>query len=100
MTAPHVLPPTYGAGWMTGNARDLVRIAVTFGGFEADELTMRIAKAPSRGENVNSATVERILSEMYAEQYEPGELEAIRAAAAERLRSAVQSHRLNEGATP
>lgn len=62
-----LLPHDFGDGWMTNNARDLCKIAVTLGGFEADELALRLAKAPSRGDRINMATVENVLDAMHRE---------------------------------
>ena len=57
---------TFGQGWMSGNARDLVRICVTFGGYDGPELIRRIAisTAGNAGETINVASVERVLQEM------------------------------------
>lgn len=63
------LPRDFGEGWMTNNARDLCKIAVALGGFDARELALRIAKAPSRGDRVNAATVENVLDAMHREAW-------------------------------
>lgn len=57
----------FGKSWMSNNARDLFKIAIYFGGFDAKVLALRLAQAPSRGETINTATVERILNEMFHE---------------------------------
>lgn len=69
------LPPDWGESWLSNEARDLVRIAVTVAGFDARELAQRLARVRSRGK-LNVRTVERVLGEMeteYALQKNPQE---------------------------
>jgi hypothetical protein len=54
--------------WMTASARDAVRIAVYFAGFDAKELIGRIARIKSTAVRQNAATVYRVMGEM-AEEY-------------------------------
>jgi len=58
---PPALPRDFGDGWMTRNARDLAKIAVTFGGFDAKLVARRLAAVNGRGSRINAATVERVL---------------------------------------
>ena len=62
-----LIPDDFGQGWMTDSARDLAKIAVALGGFDARELALRLARAPSRGGSINAATVEKVLDAMYRE---------------------------------
>ena len=49
--------------WLTGSARDAVRIAVCFAGFDCKELVGRLARIKSRGALLNVVTVYRVLAE-------------------------------------
>ena len=49
--------------WLTGNARDLVVIAVVWGGFDPKAVVRRLAAVKSTGERLNARTVERVLGE-------------------------------------
>jgi len=60
-----LLPDDFGDGWMTGNARDLMRIGL-IAGFDAGVLARRLARAGKPGRMLNAATVERVLGEMDA----------------------------------
>lgn len=57
----------FGEGWMTNGARDLAKIAVGLGGFNAKDLARRLAMTKTRGSKINSATVGRVLDEMMQE---------------------------------
>jgi hypothetical protein len=58
-----VLPDDFGIGWASANARDLIRIACTFGNFSAAEVIPAvIARSTSR--TVNTRTVEAVLAEI------------------------------------
>jgi hypothetical protein len=63
---PDALPAGFGDGWLSKNARDTMRIAIMFGGFDRDELIRRVAMAGS-DRTTNAGTVGRILDEMTAE---------------------------------
>jgi len=52
--------------WLTGHARDAVRIAVCFAGFDCRALVDRLIHAKRQGERVNVATVYRVMGEMSA----------------------------------
>lgn len=52
--------------WLTGHARDAVRVAVCFAGFDCKEIVGRLARVKGRGERLNVATVYRIMAEMTA----------------------------------
>lgn len=62
------LPPGFGDGWLSANAADLIRIAVTFGGFPKQETVRRVALAGDPTRKTNAATVCRVLQELYDEQ--------------------------------
>ena len=61
------IPPNWGKDWMTAAARDLLRIAVAFGGFDFKELALRLTKVKTRGDKINTRTVERVMSQMKRE---------------------------------
>ena len=61
------IPPDWGKDWMTESARDLLRIAVAFGGFDFKELALRLTKVKPRGDKINTRTVERVMSQMKRE---------------------------------
>ena len=61
------IPPGWGKDWMTEAARDLLRIAVAFGGFDFKELALRLTKVKTRGDKINTRTVERVMSQMKRE---------------------------------
>ena len=61
------IPPNWGKDWMSESARDLMRIAVSFGGFDFKDLALRLTKVKSRSETINARTVERVLSQMKRE---------------------------------
>ncbi len=50
--------------WLTGSARDLVRIAVCLAGFDARTLVGALARIRGTGERLNTRTVERVLEEI------------------------------------
>lgn len=52
------LPPL---DWLTGAARDAVKIAVSWAGFDAKELTTALAMIRGRGERLNAGTVYRVM---------------------------------------
>ena len=58
------IPPDWGKDWMTESARDLLRIAVSFGGFDFKELALRLTKVKTRSDKINTRTVERVMSQM------------------------------------
>lgn len=58
------LAPTFGDGWLTKSASDLVRIAVVLAGFDRRELIPRLARVRSRGTLLNARTVERVMGEI------------------------------------
>lgn len=62
--------PNVGEGWMTGGARDMLRIAA-IANFDIKELVTRLAwigtQAKRKGSLINAATVERVMGEMYDE---------------------------------
>ena len=58
------LPKAFGQGWLSANARDLIRIMVAFGGCDAQELVRRVALAGTPGRITNTATVEHVIAEM------------------------------------
>lgn len=55
------LPPL---DWLTGAARDAVRIAVGIAGFDAKELITALAFVRSRGSKLNAASVYRVMGEI------------------------------------
>jgi hypothetical protein len=58
-------PATFGDGWLTKSAADLCKIAITFGGFSADELVLAIHEI-HRGDGLaNSTTVTNALQNLY-----------------------------------
>ena len=61
------IPRDWGKDWMTESARDLLRIAVAFGGFDFKELALRLTKVKTRGDKINTRTVERVMSQMKRE---------------------------------
>jgi len=60
-------PKDFGDGWMTKNAQELAKIAITFGGFDAQELIYAITKLQkSKGKTaVNVTTVSNALQLIY-----------------------------------
>jgi len=63
--------------WLTGHARDAVRIAVCWVGFDCKELVGRLARVKSRGERLNVATVYRVMGEM-AKEWDSSKRESVR----------------------
>jgi hypothetical protein len=55
----------FGRDWMSNRAADLCRIAVAVGGFNASDLTRRLAALKPRGERLNAASVEKVLAAMF-----------------------------------
>jgi hypothetical protein len=55
------LPPME---WLTGAARDAVRVAVGLAGFDAKELITALAFVRGKGERLNAATVYRVMGEI------------------------------------
>lgn len=66
-------PLTFGDGWLTKSAADLCKIAITFGGFAADELVLEIHKIHKGDGLANVTTVTNALQNLYdaAQQAEP-----------------------------
>jgi len=61
----NTVPDDFGEGWMSGNARDLVKIATALGNFDRAELVAGIlARHGSKSTICNTATVEAVLQEM------------------------------------
>ena len=60
------IPSLASLAWLTGHARDAVRIAVCFAGFDCKALMDRLAHTKRHGERVNVATVYRVMGEMSA----------------------------------
>lgn len=56
----------FGEGWMTGGARDMVRIAA-FAGFDIPELVKRVAMTANPDRMTNARTVDRVMDEMFRE---------------------------------
>jgi len=77
MTIP---PKTFGDGWLTKNAQDLCKIAIAFGGFEADEVVLAIHKIHKGKGLANAKTAGNALQMIYEAQQTPEE-KAARAAA-------------------
>ena len=69
----------FGEGWLTNNAADLAKIAITFGGFDAGELVLMITKIQKNKSalKANVTTVEKALQMIY-EQHETAEHKALR----------------------
>jgi hypothetical protein len=63
------LPRRFGDGWLSRNARDLMQISILLGGFDQDELVRRVVAAGSPDRTTNTATVDRVLGEMYDEAH-------------------------------
>lgn len=59
-----LLPPSFGDGWMSANARDLARIVI-WAGWPRAELLQALARAGTPGRVMNVATVERVLQAQY-----------------------------------
>jgi hypothetical protein len=58
-------PKGFGDGWLTKSAADLCKIAITFGGFQADEVVLAIHKI-HRGDGLaNATTVCNALQHLY-----------------------------------
>ncbi len=80
-------PKDFGDGWMTKSAQDLCKIAIAFGGFEADEIVLAVTKVQGkRDAKANTATVEKALQMIY-EAHETPEEKAARAEAHNALRA-------------
>ncbi|KQP62994.1 hypothetical protein [Nocardioides sp. Leaf285] len=60
------LRPEAGDGWLSANARDMIRIAA-FAGFDPDEVLRRVAMRAHPERDVNVRTVEAVLDEMDGE---------------------------------
>jgi len=58
-------PLSFGDGWLTKSAQDLCKIAITFGGFKADELVLTIHKVHKGDGLANATTVNNALQELY-----------------------------------
>jgi hypothetical protein len=58
-------PATFGDGWLTKSAADLCKIAITFGGFAADELVLEIHKTHKGDGLANITTVTNALQNLY-----------------------------------
>lgn len=60
--------PNFGDGWLSGNAADLCKVAIAFGGFEPGEIVLAITKIQrDKGAKANTATVERALQMIFEE---------------------------------
>jgi hypothetical protein len=55
------LPPL---DWLTGAARDAVRVGVALAGFDPKELITALAMVRGKGERLNAATVYRVMGEI------------------------------------
>ena len=62
----HVMPKDWGDGWIGRTAADFARAAI-WAGFDAADLTRRLARAGRPGRVLNIRTVERVLGEMQRE---------------------------------
>jgi hypothetical protein len=58
-------PLTFGDGWLTKSAQDLCKIAITFGGFQADELVLEIHRIHKGDGLANITTVTNALQNLY-----------------------------------
>jgi hypothetical protein len=63
------IPPlTFGDGWLSGNAADLCKVAIAFGGFEPGEIVLAVTKLQrDKGAKANTATVEKALQMIFEE---------------------------------
>jgi hypothetical protein len=61
------IPPlTFGDGWMSGNASDLCKVAIAFGGFEPAEIVLAVHKLQrDKSAKANTATVEKALQMVF-----------------------------------
>src|SRR5271166_2638804 len=61
------IPPlTFGEGWMSGNAADLCKVAIAFGGFEPAEIVLAVHRLQrDKSAKANSATVEKALQMIF-----------------------------------
>jgi len=77
-----VIPPkNFGDGWLTKSAQDLCKIAIVFGGFDAAEVVLAIAKVQDkRSVRASVPTVEKALQIVY-EAHQTPEQKAARVAA-------------------
>lgn len=63
MTAA-LIPDEFGLGWMSENARNLMKIAVYLGGFDPVTLAQALIRASKPGRILNCASVDRVLGEI------------------------------------
>ena len=67
-------PLQFGDGWLTKSAQDLCKIAIVFGGFDAGELVLAIAKVQGkRSVRASVPTVEKALQMVYEAHETPEE---------------------------
>jgi hypothetical protein len=58
-------PMDFGVGWLTKSAQDLCKIAITFGGFPADEIVLAIHAIHKGDGMANVTTVTKALDTLY-----------------------------------
>jgi hypothetical protein len=64
--AAQSIRPGFGDGWLSKSAVDMIRVAA-FAGFDIAELTRKVAIGSDPSRITNTATVERVMSEMLAD---------------------------------
>jgi hypothetical protein len=60
-TKATILPADWGLGWMSGNARDLIKIMYAFGGLDISAFMAELTAMHKSDKMVNLATVEKVL---------------------------------------